>query len=286
MQRFFKSKWFKALLSLFVVLLIGTIYAAVSLNGASPFSSATGAIFEPLQKASSFVGKGFKNIGSGFASRSSYEKQIDDLQKKVDDYQKQLIDYEQSKQKVKLYEDFLEVRETHSDFKVQPATVIGRDAANAFSSIVLSKGSADGIKKNDPVICGNGQLVGVVSKVGSTYCVVSTIFDPSVNISAYEVRTRETGFSTTNVKLSKDKLCRLSGLNRNTAIATGGIVCTSGVGGIYPRDLIIGTVKEVQNDQHDISSYAIIKPDLDITRLEDALIITYFNGQGVTVSED
>lgn len=286
MQHFLKSRWFKALLTLFVVLLMGTIYAAVSRNGASPFSSVTGVIFEPLQRSSSFVGDGFRKIGSKFTSTSTYEKQIIDMQDQVENYQKQLIDYEKTKQRLKLYEDFLEIRETHSDFKVEPATVIGRDAANAFYSIVLNKGSADGIKKDDAVMCGNGQLVGVVSKVGKTYCVVSTVFDPSVKISSYEVRTRETGFSTTNVDLSRDKLCRLSGLNRNTAIATGGIVCTSGVGGIYPSDLVIGTVKEVKNDSYDISSYAIITPGFDITRLEDVLIITDFDGQGATVSED
>ncbi|MEG1819251.1 MAG: rod shape-determining protein MreC [Oscillospiraceae bacterium] len=286
MRRFFKSKGFKVIIILLVVLLVGTIIAAVTRNGASPFSSATGAIFEPLQRATSYVGQGFKKLGSRLSSTSSYEKQIIDLQEQVGNYKKQLVDYEKNKQKIKLYEDFLQIKEEHSDFKVEPANVIGRDAANAFYSIVLNKGSADGIEKNDPVICGNGQLVGVVTKVGSTYCVVSTIFDPEVKISAYEVRTRETGFSTTSAELAREKLCRLSGLERNTAISTGGIVCTSGVGGIYPRDLIMGTVKEVKNDSHDISSYATITPGFDIKKLEDVLVITQFDGQGVSVSED
>ncbi|MEG0979531.1 MAG: rod shape-determining protein MreC [Oscillospiraceae bacterium] len=286
MRRFFKSKGFKVIIILLVVLLVGTIIAAVTRNGASPFSSATGAIFEPLQRATSYVGQGFKKLGSRLSSTSSYEKQIIDLQEQVGNYKKQLVDYEKNKQKIKLYEDFLQIKEEHSDFKVEPANVIGRDAANAFYSIVLNKGSADGIEKNDPVICGNGQLVGVVTKVGSTYCVVSTIFDPEVKISAYEVRTRETGFSTTSAELAREKLCRLSGLERNTAISTGGIVCTSGVGGIYPRDLIMGTVKEVKNDSHDISSYATITPGFNIKKLEDVLVITQFDGQGVSVSED
>ncbi len=286
MKRFFKSKTFRVIIVILVVLIIGTIIAAVSLNGASPFSSATGAVFEPLQRASSYVGQGFKKIGSKFTSSSTYEKQIAELQNEVDEYKNQLVDYEQTKQKIKLYEDFLEIKETHTDFKVEPAALIGRDAANAFYSIVINKGSKDGISKNDPVICGDGQLVGVVTKVGSTYSVVSTIFDPSVKISAYEVRTRETGFTTTTSELTREQLCRLSGLDRNTSIATGGIVCTSGVGGIYPRDLILGTVKEVKNDSHDISSYATIVPGFNISKLEDVLVITDFEGQGVTVSEE
>lgn len=285
MRRFLKSKAFRVIVILFVVLIVGTIIAAVSRNGASPFSSATGAMFEPLQRATSFVGQGFKKFGSKFSSVSNYERQIIELQEQVDDYKSQLVDYEKTKQKIKLYEEFLKINEKHSDFKVEPANVIGRDAANAFHSIVLNKGSSDGISANDPVICGNGQLVGVVTKAGATYCVVSTIFDPDIKISAYEVRTRDTGFSATSAELSRDRLCRLSGLNRNTAIATGGIVCTSGVGGIYPRDLIMGTVKEVRNDSRNISSYAIIEPGFDITKLEDVLIITEFDGKGVIIPE-
>ena len=129
---------------------------------------------------------------------------------------------------------------------------------------------------------GKGQLVGVVTKVSATYCVVSTILDPNVNVSAYEVRTRESGFISNSASLSKDGFCRLSGLDRTTSIAAGGIVCTTGVGGVYPRDLIVGTVKEVKNEDSDISSYAIVEPSADIDNLEDALIITEFDGQGAS----
>ncbi|MDR0315149.1 MAG: rod shape-determining protein MreC [Oscillospiraceae bacterium] len=286
MQRFLKSRWFKFIIVLFVLLIIGIIVAAVSSNGASPFSSVAGTIFEPFQRAASSIGNQIGKIGNNFSSFSTDREEMEKLNERLADYQKQLIDYEQSKQKVELYEDYLKIHEEHSDFKVQPVRVIGRDSANYFYSLVLSKGSTDGISPSDPVITGRGQLIGLVTKVGPTYCVVSTIFDPSVKISAYEIRSREVGFVSTEAGVSKKQLTRLMGLDRNTQIATGGIVCTTGEGGSYPRDLIIGTVKEVKNDDRDISYYALIEPDFDITQIENALIITGFDGKGIITTGD
>ena len=59
----------------------------------------------------------------------------------------------------------------------------------------------------------------------------------------------------------------------------GGIVCTSGVGGIFPRDLIIGTIVDVVDGTVDISASAVIEPGIDISKLTDVFIITSFDGQ-------
>lgn len=286
MRRFFKSKWFKTLMVLFVIIIIGTVIGVGSKGKTSPFSNACGVIAQPFQRAATWVGNGFKGMGSKFRTQKSYEKEVKKLQEKVDKYEKQLVDYENIKQENKDYEEFYKIKDDHKDFKIEPATVIGRDAANAYSYIVLNKGKNDGIEKRDPVICGNGQVVGEVKKVGSTYCVVKTIYDAKVKVSAYESSTRETGYTTASAKDSKKQLIKLAGLDRKTTIAPGGIVSTSGVGSIYPRDLKVGVVEKVENDNHDISSYALVKPDFDITRLENVLIITDFNGQGVSITEE
>ena len=264
MHRVFNSKWFKIVISVIAVLLIFVIIAAAAASRVSPLSGAAGAAASPFEKAASSLGSGFKSIGTYFRTKKSYQAEI--------------------KQKNKLYEDFLSIKDEHSDYNVVAADLIGRDSSNQYYSFVFNKGTSSGIKVNDPVIYGKGYLVGVVTKAAPTYCVVSSILDPSVKVSSYEVRTRETGFTSTTSSLSKKGCCRLSGLDRDTAIAKGGIICTAGDGGIYPRDLIIGTVKEIKNETHDISAYAVIEPGVDFSQLEDALIITSFNGQGVETS--
>lgn len=282
MSRFVKSTWFKIIVGLFVVLFIFIIIGAASSKGSSPLSTVVGTVTEPFSYASSKLGHGFSKISGYFKSKSAYQAEIDDLQKQIQEYQSQLADYEQMKQKNELYENALGVKEENPDYEFVSATVIGRDASNVYTSFTLNKGSADDVAVNDPVMCGEGQLVGVVTKVSPTYCVVSTILDSSVSVSCYEVRTRETGYIQNSVTYSASGDTKMAGLSRDTSITAGGVVCTSGIGGIFPRDLIIGTVAEVKDEEHDISSYAVIKPGVEIKDIEDCLIITSFEGQGVT----
>lgn len=267
--------------AVFVLLFAVLIFAAASKKGSSPLSSLVGAVTEPLSSASSSVGETFSKLTSGIRSKNSYQEQIKELQKQIVAYQRELADYEQLKQQNELYQSALGVKEKNADFEFVYASVIGRDAADVYTSFTLSKGSNDGVAVNDPVICGEGQLVGVVSKVAKTYCVVSTILDPNVSVSVYEIRTRETGYVSNTTILSEGGLLKVSGLSRNTSVTAGGLVCSSGVGGVYPKDLVIGTVKEVKDDDHTISSYLIVVPTIEIKDIEDVLIITNFEGQGV-----
>ena len=283
---FVKTLWFKILAVIMGILIIFLILAAVLGSKSSPLSATAGTVTQPLSRVTSVLGNGFSNIGQFFTRSSTYEKRIEDLEGKVISAQKQLADYEETKQKLESYENFLGIKEQHPDYQVISATVIGKDSANNFTTFVFNKGAVSGVKVDDPVIYGDGQLVGVVTKVAPTYCVVSTILDPNISISAYEVRTRESGYITNDADIVKKGFCRLSGLDRKTKVSKGSVIATAGVGGIYPRDLIIGTVREIQNDEKDISAYAVIEPNIDVTQMTEALIMTGFEGQGIAATYD
>lgn len=283
---FVRSLWFRILAVILAILVIFLILAAVLGSKSSPLSAVAGTATQPLSRVTSVLGNGFSSIGHFFTRSSTYERRIADLEDKVVSAQKQLADYEETKQKLESYEDFLGIKEEHPDYQVISATVIGKDSANNFTTFVFNKGSASGVKVNDPVIYGDGQLVGVVTKVAPTYCVVSTVLDPKISISAYDIRSRESGYVTNDADIVKKGFCRLSGLDRNTKVAKGGVIATAGVGGIYPRDLIIGTVREVKNGDTDISAYAVIEPNIDVTELNEALIMIGFEGQGIAVTYD
>lgn len=283
---FVKTLWFKILAVILGILIIFLILAAVLGSKSSPLTATAGTVTQPLSRVTSVLGNGFSNIGHFFTRSSTYERRIDELEGKVISAQKQLADYEETKQKLESYENFLGIKEQHPDYQVISATVIGKDSANNFTTFVFNKGSVSGVKVDDPVIYGDGQLIGVVTKVAPTYCVVSTILDPKISISAYEVRTRESGYITNDADIVKKGFCRLSGLDRKTKVSKGSVIATAGVGGIYPRDLIIGTVREIQNDEKDISAYAVIEPNIDVTQLTEALIMIGFEGQGVAATYD
>jgi len=87
------------------------------------------------------------------------------------------------------------------------------------------------------------------------------------------------GYTETTSKLALNGLLKLTGLTKDTSVAVGGIVCTSGVGGIYPRGLIIGTVTAVSKEEGNISYYAEVKPEVDPGDVQDAFVITEFEGK-------
>ena len=266
MKNFFKSTKFKIILCVLAALLAGMFLAAFTSNATSPFTSAAGIIYKPVQKAATFIAEKTADWKSSFVSSSVYKDRIEELESEAEIYNAQLVDYERTKQKLQAYEEFLKVREDNPDFEFCSASIV-----------TLDKGSADGVEVNDPVIYGNN-IVGLVKEVTATTCTVKTILDPTLNISVYEIKSRENAYSNTTAALSYEGLCKLSGLSKDTAVAVGGIVCTSGLGGIFPRDLTVGTITALKAEDADISVYAIIKPATDVRSLNDVFIITAFAG--------
>ncbi len=280
MIRFFKSTAFRIFAVIAAALIAGSVFALATRSGSSPLTSAVSFVFGPITRLSSYVAAQFENLPISFKSSSDLAAQVKELEKQVDSLTEQLVDYEQARNKNKFYQEFLELKEEHNDYEFAEAAIIGRDAADNLGSFTLNKGSLSGISVNDPVIHGE-YLVGVVESVSPNQCTVSTILNPKVNVSAYEVRTRDLGFVTSSVELAQEGHCSMPGLSSSTAVTAGGLVCTSGVGGIYPRDLIIGTIVDVVDGTVDISASAIIEPSVDFSEITDVFIITAFDGQAV-----
>lgn len=278
MIRFLKSTAFKIFAVAAAALLAGSLFAVASRSGSSPLTSVTSFIFSPISRLSSFIVSEFKDIPVSFRSASALLKENEELRKIIDSLTDQLVDYEQLRQENERYKQQIGLKEEHNDYVFAQAAIIGRDAADNLGSFTLNKGSAHDISVNDPVIYGN-YLVGVVSSVTPTQCTVNTILNPKVNVSAYEVRTRDLGYVTSSVALAQQGRCHMPGLPSETSITAGGTVCTSGVGGIFPRDLIIGNIVDVVDGTVDISASAIIEPGVDFSAITDVFILTSFDGQ-------
>lgn len=278
MIRFFKGTGFKIFVIILAALLAGSVISVASRTGSSPVTKVTSLVFGPAARLASAVTSDIKGLPISFRSSSYYKRENEALKKEIDSLKEQLVDHEQVIHKNEFYKEFLDLKEEHSDYKFAEAAVIGRDAADRFGSITLNKGSAGGIAVNDPVIYGN-YLVGVVASVTPTQCVVKTLLNPDVRVSVYEIRTREVSYATTTVELAEQGYCHMTNLANETAVSDGGIVCTAGVGGVFPRDLILGSIVEIVDATVDISASAIIEPGVDYSQLTDVIIITEFDGQ-------
>lgn len=280
MLQFFKSRKFKTFLLTICALTVGAVLAVAVRSSASPLTSAVGLVFSPLQKLSDFVCEKVEWVELSFRGSGTYKQEIERLEQKIAEYENKIVDYNEMEQKVASYETMLGVKEENRDYELERASVIGTDSADMFTSLIIDKGSGDGISVNDPVVYGN-YLVGLVSKVHPSYSVVETILNPDLNISALESKTRETAYVTTTIELSQKGSCMLSGLERTTQVTPGGIVITSGIGGTYPKGIIIGTVSEITESKYDLTNSAVIEPGVNVKEVEDIFVITDFEGQGI-----
>lgn len=278
MRSFFSGTKFKIILCVMLSLLLGIFVAAVSNDGTAPVTSVAGKLFAPLNSISETAAKKLSDFKSRFKSSKTYMDEISSLENELESCRSEIADYYDAMHRLDSYEAFLEIKSENPDYTFEPAAVILRDSGDIYGSFTIDKGSDDGIAVNDPVIYGKN-LIGCVKEVSKTTAVVRTLSDPKVSVSAYEIRTREDCYTESDTSLAKTGLLRISGLSRSTPVVPGGIVCTSGAGGVFPKDLIIGTVSEVVNEETDISAYASVKPAVDSREITDIFVITYFNGQ-------
>lgn len=280
MKDVFHSRGFQALIGVVFVVLGIMVYSAGA-GGSSVFSSLLGRIFTPMQKVSTMISN---NAGASVGrSAADLESENATLQKEVDELRAKLIDYYQVKQENEQYRTFLELKSENKDFTFVSGSVVGRDPNDAFHSFTVDKGSLAGVTVNSPVITESG-VVGWVSSVSSTFCQVTTLFSPDTGMAALDRVNRESGVVSSNLKLSQQGLAKLGYLSSETKVQKGDIIVTSGLGGVYPKNLPVGTVVSVGPEDYNVSYAAVIKPFVDPTAVRDVFIITGFLGKGEALS--
>lgn len=161
-----------------------------------------------------------------------------------------------------------------SDFKATEVRtrVVSWEPGNLLQHIVISAGTDDGLAVGMPVVTERG-LVGRIEEVYPRSARVRLIIDAGSSVNALVQRTRATGI----VKGAPGRQLVMEYLPQEAdVVAVGDIILTSGLGGGYPRRLVIGQVIEVTQKDYEIFQRAVIRPTVDFDRLEIVLAITNF----------
>ncbi len=278
MVDFFKSTKFRILAALFAVMFGFMVRSARDGTTASLFTKVTSIVLEPFSKATASLTHGSGEFFGSFLNARELHAENAKLKEEISELTNQMVDFQRYKNENAQLKEFLEIKERNQDFDFEPAMVIGRDTGDRFYSFTIDKGSLDGISSGDPVICSWG-LVGVVSEVSTTSAKVLTILDATVEVGVMDASTREIGIVSGTVALSLEGRTKFSFLPRDSAASVGDIVVTSGVGGVFPKELVLGRISAIAPESHGLSIYAEVTPLEDIRTVTDVLIITGFEGQ-------
>lgn len=148
------------------------------------------------------------------------------------------------------------------------ATVIGEDVTSWFRTLVINRGSANGINEGMAVISADG-VVGQTVKVSSSTSRVLLLTDHASGISATIQRSRARGV----VKGKGEMLCSLEFTTREEDVKVGDTVITSGIGGVFLKGLPIGEVTMVKRGEYGIFQTVSIRPTVNLPHLEEVLVV-------------
>ncbi len=231
--------------------------------------------FSPLQGFASRAGTSTAQFFRGLFDFGTLQEENEELRKELairENLRYQVLELQKENFRLREMLDFKE----RSEYELLPAEVIARDPSNWFETITINRGASHGVMKNMAVITSQG-LIGNILKVSRNSSQVLLLTDSRRAVSALVARSREPGTIGVVEGFSGDSLSlRMINLPPEANIQPGDSVISSGLGGIFPKGLVIGTVQETGMDQYGLLQQALVLPAANFNRLEEVLIVMEF----------
>lgn len=202
---------------------------------------------------------------------TSLRQRNSELESEVSELQAQVIQLQQQAGQTEILAALVDFAQARPENRYEAAAVIGRDPSPFLQYVIINRGSNSGILRGMPVVTNQG-LVGRVDAVIADAARIQLITDPASNVNVRlqnaEVDAALVGSLTGDVSLQL--------VPQDISLQPGDLVLTSGLGGGYPPDLIVGQVVNVRTRDFDLFQQASVQPVVDFTRLQIVLVIVNF----------
>ena len=264
----------KVILILAVLLAAGlTIFSGVS--NQNIFSNVTQSVLTPLRSGvNSMAEQAEKYYGYMFAYESlvAENAELKSQLAQMQDEARLADSVERENQRLRA---LLALNTTHEDYKEVDAYIISRSSTDWTSTFTVNRGSDSGIAVDMCAITENGEVIGLVTEVGSNYAVIKTILDSTLEISAIISESGYNGMVSGGYAQGMGHFLQMDYLPSSAIIKNKDQVVTSG-STVYPRGLILGHVVDADFDDTGVAKYAILRPAADFDVLEQVFILTEY----------
>lgn len=273
MLRFFKSKWF--IVSFITIVLL--VVMGVSANKNSKLNWLNNIISVPMKPVQGFlssVGQKIEDILSYFKDIEDVKNENDMLRAEVAELKKQNREMAALESKNEELRRALNLKEQFGGYTIHGANIIAVDPSNWFSVFKIDIGTREGIYIDSPVVTSGKGLVGRVVSADISTSNVQTIIDAQSAVSGWIAKAGG-GHAIVrgDMELKGKGLCKMDYIPLEVDVEVGDVIETSGLGGVYPKGIVIGEVIEVRKTNSELDRYAIIQPAADFKRLEEVFIL-------------
>ena len=265
-----KKRGIAGIIIMIIILIFLVIITNTDVKNVSYVENIVSTLVMPIQNGLTYLKNKLAGNDSFFQNISNLQTENEKLKKKNSELEQSLREYEIIKSENETLKEYMNLKEKYSDYESIPGYVINKEISNFGNTLIINVGQKDGIEPNMTVISDKG-LVGYIISTTNNTSKVQTIIDTATAVSA-------------TISTSRDSIIVRGTLNENynlkaTYIPTdakllqGDTVETSGIGGIYPKGIKIGKIKEIVNTKNITDRYAIVETAVDFSKLETVLVI-------------
>ena len=263
---------YRALTLACLLFLLTLVILTLSVRGEGELSTPGRIVIEilgPLQKGVMAVVGGVDGLAKRYVFLVETAEENLHLRQEVTELRQKLVLYEESHLANQRLRRLLEFKE-HSLLPLLAAEVVALDSSDWFKTVLLDKGSRDGVSRGMAVVNDQG-VVGRVIEVSYNHCRVLLLIDRNSGIDALIQRSRTRGI----LKGSPLGPCRLEFVIHNADVQLGDMIITSGLAGVFPKGMILGRVSRIKGSNGGEGMFQTIEvtPAVDFDRLEEAFII-------------
>ena len=266
-----KKKGIAGVVITIVIIILLVVFTNSNANQVSYIQNICNIFVMPIQNGFTYLKNKISGNDSFFADMDTLKAENEELKKKNSELEQSLRELEIIKAENDTLKEYVNLKDKYTDYTTMPADVINRDISNYSSTIVINVGSDDGIKEEMTVIADSG-LVGHVISVTNNTAKVQTIVDTASAVTSTISTTEDT--IVVQGTLEDKSTLRANFIPTDAVVLQGDTVETSGIGGIYPKGIHIGTITEVVNTSNITDRYAIVETAVDFNKLNTVLVIT------------
>jgi len=257
------------------IVLIGAVLLLLILDSTGSMDNALNFIQNPISSVMGWTAARTDNLLESVAGPDDIQaarQNIVQLQGQLESLRRENEELREIQGEYQLLQDLFNRARERPEFKRLTASVIGYDTSPIFRSIIIDRGTEDGVFVGMPVESARG-LVGQVYRTTNSSAMVILITDNISSIPARLGSSRATGIvrgGGLGGSMSMDWI------NQEAQIESGEVVLTSGLGGKFPQDMVIGRIIETDRQEAELFQKAIVQPAVDFDSLEIIFVVTDF----------
>jgi rod shape-determining protein MreC len=242
----------------------------------APVRNAVLQVTTPIQWAVTRVASSVGDTVTMFQDLGSLRDQNQALTQEVADLRARVVRLQEAEIENRALREELGFKQGYPAYDLLPAEVVGRDPSNFLQYLQANKGSSDGVRAGTVAVVPNG-LLGRVVAVGANWCRILLVTDVSSSVNALLQSSRASGVA--SGQAGGSLLMRY--IPQGESVLLGDMVLTSGLGGNFPKGLIIGRVSQVRQKDIELFQEAQVVSLIDFQRLEVIYLIRNFTPQAL-----